>query len=76
MAEKDTITIRIKTDLVWGQAIYLKNDPDQISYDLVGIQYLPGGVLKFMLKHYLDKKTREFYDFQCSVEPRIEETPT
>jgi len=59
--------IRIKTDLDFGQVFYVKNDPDQFEYILVGIKILPSNQIKFILS--LMGEECEVYDFECSTDP-------
>ena len=56
----------IKTDLEWGDVFYLKNDPDQEEYLLVGIITLPGNQVQFILSYYGDEI--RVFDFECSKE--------
>lgn len=58
--------IRIKTDLEFGQTIYIKTDCLQTEHSLVGVIVLPGNVMKFILSDEGD--TKELYDFECSPE--------
>lgn len=58
--------IRIKTDLEFGDIFYLKTDPDQFEHELVGVLFLPGNAIKFLLEYGGD--TIQVYDFQCSKE--------
>jgi len=59
--------IRIKTDLDFGQIFYIKNDPDQFEYFLIGIKILPPNQIKFILSLMGDEI--EVFDFECSAEP-------
>lgn len=59
--------IKVKTDLEWGQAFYLKTDPEQFKHLLVGVTLLPGNQLKFMLSYQGDVST--VFDFECTAEP-------
>jgi len=75
------IHIRLKLeDLVWGQPIFIKADPDKMPYALEGIVVLPAPedskkhTIQFKLKHFLDPEPIYIYDFECSVEaPEIVE---
>lgn len=58
--------IKIKTDLDFGQSIYVKNDPEQLEHHLVGVKIVPPNQLIFILD-YLGGQF-EFFDFQCSME--------
>lgn len=59
--------ISIKTDLEWGDLWYIKNDPDQFEYSLVGVVVLPGKQIKFLLDLMGD--VFEVWDFECSKTP-------
>lgn len=59
--------ISVKTDLEWGQIFYIKTDPYQEPGILVGIVYLPGKQMKFILK--FGEKKRVVYDFEASPNP-------
>lgn len=58
--------IKVKTDLTWGQTMYLKDDPDQLEHSLVGVNLKPGDVVKFELSH--QGEVCEVYDFEASTE--------
>lgn len=57
--------IRIKTDLDFGQTIYIKTDPDQVDHTLIGIKVVPPNQIKFILSCY--GEICELYDFECST---------
>lgn len=57
--------IKIKTDLEFGDVWYLKNDPYQSEYLLIGVVIRPGAVL--FLLDFLGEQI-EVYDFECSKE--------
>lgn len=59
----------VKTDLEWGQDIFIKNDPEQSPLHLVGLIQLPGGVIKFILSSYYDEDPVIKYDFECTTNP-------
>jgi hypothetical protein len=66
-----TKPIRVKTDLHWRQLVYLKNDPEQLPHELVGLTIKPGAVDgKNVVIFHVDYcgDTVEMYDFQCSLE--------
>lgn len=56
--------IRIKTDLNFGDTFYIKNDPDQFEYILVGVIVTPGNQMKFRLSLLGDLV--EVFDYECS----------
>lgn len=58
--------IKIKTDLEFGQSIYLKNDCEQLEHSLVSVIVLPGNAVKFRLSYQGD--ICEVYDFEASTE--------
>lgn len=58
--------IKIKTDLEFGQTVYLKIDPQQEPYTLVAVKVMPGNQLKFVLAAY--DAEMEVWDFQISTE--------
>ena len=60
------MSISLKTDLEWGDIFYIKTDPDQAPCVLVGLIYLPGKSLKFILS--CDTVHVEVYDFEASKE--------
>lgn len=62
--------ISIKTDLNWGDIWYIKGDPDQYPYQLVGIVVIPGKQFKFKLDFM--GEVIEVYDFECSAIPSTE----
>lgn len=64
--------IRIKIQLVnldWGQTMYVMNDPEQLPHHLIGVQFLPGGAMKYKLKYFSDLEAQYYYDFECTTEP-------
>lgn len=58
--------IKIKTDLNFGQVVYIKNDPYQSEHILTGVKVIPQNQIKFVLS-YLGEET-ELFDFECSTE--------
>jgi hypothetical protein len=58
--------IKIKTDLNFGQVIYIKNDPYQSEHILTGVKVLPQNQIKFILSYLGDEV--EIYDFECSTD--------
>jgi len=78
MAEdkKQDERIIFHSDLYWGIPLYVKHDPNQIEYSLVGIKLLPGVTDKknvqipaVQLKLASMVDTIWVYDFQISTEP-------
>lgn len=65
--------IRIKTDLEFGQDVYLKADPDQFKHHLVALKILPGNQIKFIVS-YMGTES-ELYDFECTLEPEEKQSP-
>ncbi len=64
------IKIRIQlVNLDWGQTMYVANDPEQLPHHLVGVEFLPGNVMRYKLKYYGDIEEHYFYDFECTTEP-------
>ncbi len=59
--------IRIKTDLEFGDTFYVKTDAEQLPHQLVGVIFLPGNQLKFMLSYFGD--VCSVWDFEASKEP-------
>lgn len=59
--------IRIKTDLEFGQSVYVKNDPEQLEHHLIAIKIMPPNQLVLVID-YLGS-VFEFYDFQCTPTP-------
>lgn len=57
----------IKTDLEWGDVFFLKVEPEQNEYHLVGLVHLPGSQLQFILSRMGEDEIR-VYDFECSKE--------
>jgi hypothetical protein len=57
--------ISIKTDLEWGQKMYLKDDPVQLEHSLVGVILKPGKAVKFELSH--QGEICEVFDFEAST---------
>jgi hypothetical protein len=56
--------IKVKTDLEFGDVFYLKNDTEQLEHLLVGVIFLPGNQIKFLLS-YLGEVC-EVWDFEAS----------
>jgi len=59
--------IKIKTDLEFGDTFYVKTDVEQLPHQLVGVIFLPGNQLKFMLSYYGD--VCSVWDFEATKEP-------
>lgn len=58
--------VKVKTDLEFGQPMFIKVDPAQIEHQLVRVIIEPSNQVKFGLSHLGD--TIELYDFECSTE--------
>ena len=58
--------IKIKTDLEFGQPIYIKADPEQLEHRLIGVVITPPMQIKFRVSYMGD--VSELYDFECSTE--------
>jgi len=59
--------ISIKTDLEWGQCLYIKTDPIQLERQLTGVTLRPGKGILLTLS-YMGEEV-EVYDFEMTTEP-------
>lgn len=59
--------IKIKTDIDFGDTFYVKTDIEQLPHQLVGVVFLPGNQIKFMLSFFGDTCT--VWDFETTREP-------
>lgn len=62
--------IAVTTDLEWGQSFYIKNDPEQDEYHLVGVR-LDAGTRNLMFKLRHMSYAVWVYDFECAPGPDI-----
>lgn len=58
--------MKISTTYNIGDIVYIRNDPKQKPYDIVGMQIKPGGIILYDLDYM--GVTLEMYDFQISSE--------
>jgi hypothetical protein len=58
--------IRVLVYLEWGQDIWIKNDPYQEKFTLVGIETRAKRTTKFIIADKYGKE-RSLYDFQCTL---------
>lgn len=61
-----TMPIKIKTDLEFGQVMYLKADEDQFEHRLTAVILMPGNQFKFRLSY--NGEETEVWDFEVSTE--------
>lgn len=69
--------ISVRTDLEYGDIWFIKNDPEQREFQLVGLQIRYGGKEgKNQIAFILDYMGEEYivYDFQCSKEKDVMKT--
>ena len=63
---KKKLSVDIKTDLVFGEIMYIKLDPKQEPHELLEYKMTPDG-LKFKIANMTS--CGWFHDFQLSLEP-------
>lgn len=63
------MAIKYESALKWGDVFYLKNDPDQFEYCLIGIALWPGKP-QLVLRHSGEFQV-EVYEAETTREPNI-----
>ena len=63
---KKKLSVEIKTDLVFGEIMYIKIDPKQEPHEMLEYKMTPDG-LKFKITNMVSRGW--FHDFQLSLEP-------